>query len=717
MNRIRSRRPLLSVAFPCACLLIAVTACHAADVNQPLPLKRVVMLNSGIGYFEHVGKIEGNRQVEFPVKVDDINDLLKSLVVQDRGGGRVTAVNYGSPEPISHTLKTLAIDVTRNPSLAQIFQQLRGQKVELSVASDAKPIVGTVAGVEHRRMFGRDQQVIESDFVLLRTEAGLRSVTVDSITLTKFLDEKTDREFQQALDLLGESRKQDRKLVRLDFRGERPREVSVGYVQESPVWKTSYRLVLAKDKPPFLQGWAIVENTTAQDWTDIDLTLMSGRPISFRMDLYQPLFASRPTAELEMHSSVGPRLYNQDLVARDDEFRAAGQPANAVASNPRRQSGGMGGGMMGGMGGGMGGMGFGGGGTGRMEGGPSTPGLVSGSPSKPTPMDLAQGVASAANADDVGESFRYVIKTPVTLRRNESAMLPIVNEPVKGDKVYIFNRSVHAKHPLAGLRLKNSTELHLQQGPITVFEDDEYAGDAQITDIPPGSTRLISYALDLDTEVVASNLPPEKVLIGLSIHSGGLMIKHLATRKAQYLVKNSGTNAKSMLIEQHIDAAWPNVKPQPAERTRDLYRFTVIAEPGKPATVTVTETTDFKERFVLNTLDPEQLNLYIRLDQTSVPVRNALKELLRRKTALNDLSAKRNAIEKSIQDAATEQARLRENLRTLNEKDPLHQRFVQKLAASEDALDKLRPQISAARAEEEASLKDFEKYAADLTTE
>jgi hypothetical protein len=690
----------------------------AADVNQPLPLKRVVMLNSGVGYFEHVGKIDGNRMVEFPVKVDDINDLLKSLVVQDRGGGRVTAVNYGSPEPISNTLKGLAIDVTRNPSVAQILQQLRGQKVELSTASDTKPVLGIVVGVERRRLFGRDQQVIESDMVLLRTEAGLRTVAVDSITLTKFLDEKTDREFQQALDLLGESRKQDRKSVRLDFRGERPREVSVGYVQESPVWKTSYRLVLAEDKPPFLQGWAIVENTTAQDWTEVDLTLMSGRPISFQMDLYQPLFAVRPTAELEMHSSVGPRMYNQDLASREEEFRAAGDPANAIAGSSRRRSGGMGGmggGMMGGMGGGMGGMG--GGGGGFFAGGASTPGAVATPPAKPTPMDLASGVASAANTDDVGDAFRYVIKTPVTLRRNESAMLPIVNDPVKGDKVYIFNESVHWKHPLAGLRLKNSTELHLQQGPITVFEDDEYAGDAQIADIPPGSTRLISYAMDLDTEVVTSVTPEEKELVGLNIHSGGLILKNLATRKIQYVIKNSGARAKTLLIEQPIHDAWKNVSPQPAEKTRDLYRFTAIAEPGKPATVTVTETKDVEERIVLNTLNAEQIDLYIRLDQASVPVRNALKEFLRRKAALNDLIAKRVAVEKLIQDAVTEQSRLRDNLRTLGENDPLHQRFVQKLAASEDTLEKLRPQLAAAHAEETPGRKDFEKFAADLTAE
>ena len=170
----------------CACSSLTGLPVQAAeDVKQPLPLKRVVMLNSGVGYFEHAGTIDGNSVIEFPVNVADINDLLKSLVVQDQGGGRVTAVNYGSPEPISQTLKTLAIDVTSNPSLAQILHQLRGQKVELTVASDTKPVVGTVAGVERRRLaVGREQQVVDQEIILLRTEAGLRSVTVDSVVLT-----------------------------------------------------------------------------------------------------------------------------------------------------------------------------------------------------------------------------------------------------------------------------------------------------------------------------------------------------------------------------------------------------------------------------------------------------------------------------------------------------------------------------------------------------
>ncbi len=684
----------------------------AEDAKQPLPLKRVVMLNSGVGFFEHAGTIDGNSVIEFPVNVADINDLLKSLVVQDRGGGRVAAVNYGSPEPISQTLKTLAIDVTRNPSLAQIIHQLRGQKVELTVASDTKPVVGTVAGVERRRLaVGREQQVVDQDLILLRTEAGLRSVTVDSVMLTKFSDPKTDREFQQALDLLAEARQQDRKQVKLDFRGQGRRAVSVGYVRESPVWKTTYRLVLDDEKPPFLQGWAIVENTTAQDWTDVSLTLMSGRPISFQMDFYQPLFASRPVVELDLHTSVEPRVHNQDLAAREDEFLNAANNVAGLLGTAKKRPGSFGGGQQGGGGGGFGG----GGGGGGFFGGPgvAAPAAMGAKPK----LNLAQGVESSATADDVGESFRYVMKTPVTLKRHESAMLPIVNDPIKGEKVYIFNPAVHAKHPLAGLKLTNSTELHFQQGPITVFDGGEYAGDARITDIPPGSTRLLSYAMDLDTEVVATSRLADRTLVGLSIQNGGLLLKHLATRKSQYVIKNSGSRAKRLLIEQPVEADWPNVEPKPDEQTRNQYRFATTAEPGKPTTVAVTETRDIEERIVVQTMTVAQCELYLDSKVASEKLLAAMKELIQRKTTLNQLTAAREVIEKAIQSETTEQQRLRENLKVGSLDNALHQRYLKKFGASEDQLEKQREQLAAARAEEARGQKDLETFAANLAVE
>ena len=347
LRRISCRLALATV-IAATCLTVA----HAADAEQPLPLKRVVMFNSGVGFFEHSGKVEGTRQVEFPVNVSDINDLLKSLVVQDRGGGKVAVVSYGSPEPIARTLRSLAIDVSNNPSLAQMLQQLRGQKVEVTILGGQNPQAGIVVGTEKRRLIAgpnRDQ-IVESELLNLRTDAGLRSIPLETVTLTKFLDEKTDRDFQRALALLATAHQRDQKSIKIDFRGNGQRPVSIGYVQEAPVWKTSYRLVLDDEKPPFLQGWAIVENTTAQDWSDVNLTLVSGRPVSFRMDLYQPLFATRPLIAPELNVAVSPRIHEQDIAAKDENFRAAGQ---GVRRN-------IGGGQQGGGGGGFGGGGFGG---------------------------------------------------------------------------------------------------------------------------------------------------------------------------------------------------------------------------------------------------------------------------------------------------------------------------------------------------------------------
>src|SRR5437868_5995979 len=115
--------------------------------------------------------------------------------------------------------------------------------------------------------------------------------------------------------------------------------------------------------------------------------------------------------------------------------------------------------------------------------------------------DMSLGIEAAAEGGVTRELFQYSIKAPVTIDRQKSAMLPIINEKVQGKKLSIYNQSVQPKFPLIGYRLKNSSSLHLMQGPITVFDGGAYAGDARIEDLAPGQERLISYALDLKVEV------------------------------------------------------------------------------------------------------------------------------------------------------------------------------------------------------------------------
>ena len=197
----------------------------------------------------------------------------------------------------------------------------------------------------------------------------------------------------------------------------------------------------------------------------------------------------------------------------------------------------------------------------------------------------------------MGELFRYQIDEPVKLARQQSAMLPIVNGTVKGEKVSLYNPAVQTKHPLNAVQLVNSTPLHLMQGPITVFDGGEYAGDARIEDLAPGGRRLISYALDLDTEITVKEDSTPVQLVSARLHEGLLQIRSRLRRSHHYVVKNSGAHAKNILLEQPVDESegWKLIGSEPAEKTRSLYRFAVKAEPGKPAKLKVEEEKPLEE--------------------------------------------------------------------------------------------------------------------------
>lgn len=622
---------------------------NGKPAESPVKLKRVVLFSSSVGFFELGGEVEGNRQIEFDFKTDDLNDLLKSLVVQDHDGGLVTAVNYGSPEPLDHTLRTFAVDLTDAPTLAEIFLQLRGHKVRVD-APDR--ITGVIVGVEIRKTLATGGQAVELEFLNLRTDDGLQSVKVNEIQRTQFVDPKVDGDFQKALELLSSSRARDTRTVKLDFRGEGKRHVSIGYIQEAPVWKTSYRLVLGDKMPPFLQGWAIVENTTPHDWDDVQLSLISGRPISFIMDLYQPLFMSRPVVTPEQHANLRPRTYDQDLAARQREVEG------------RAAAHGMGG-MGGGMGGMMGGMGGGGGFFGGGGGGGNRPFITQVVPDVGKDIDPTKGVESAAKSEEVGELFRYAVESPVKLPRNESAMLPIVNEPIEATRLSIYNPEAHAKHPLNGLQLKNTTKLHLLQGPITIFDGGEYAGDARIADIAPDSKRIITYALDLETEIAPQPAVVTRQLVSLSISEGGIHVKQKETRTRDYIIKNESGKEKVVWIEQPIEPQWTVVGLEPQETTRSLHRFTITVEAAKSHTLTVTEERHVPEKFLLAEIAPKEVELYLSLQQVSPQVKEVLRTGIKLWSTQAIARTNLDRAEGEMRDMRSHQSLALQNLRQL----------------------------------------------------
>ncbi len=690
------RSAALAMAIGLGPVFLATSTCYSQEKDKAadIPVKRVVMFSSGVAFFEHAGKVEGNATVDMKFNVKDINDLLKSMVLQDLGGGRISTVSYGSKDPITRTLATFSIDLTRNPTLGDLLQQIRGEQIEIDAPSK---ITGTILGVESRRVPGGKDQVIEAKFLNLLTADGLRSVSLDNVGRIKLTNAKLDAELRQALLVLALGKNSDKKTVSLTFLGAGAREVNVGYIQEAPIWKTSYRLVLDDDKKPFLQGWAIVENTTESDWDNVSLTLISGRPISFVMDLYQPLYIDRPEVKPELYASLRPRTYDQDLAQADGEFRRAGEQAEKTresldekrASNRALAAPGA---LA------RDGLAFGG-------AGPQAKGDAN------YRMDLQRGGQSVAQASDVGEMFRYQIATPVKLQRSQSAMLPIVNESVEGEKVSIYSESQHAKHPLNGLKLKNTTDLHLMQGPITVFDDGAYAGDAQIQDLQPKSERLISYAMDLDTEVAPSNKQDPQALVNVRMSKGTFYFSNKHTRTKSFLIKNSGKKSKKVLLEHPLQQPWTLVMPKdPEEKTRDRYRFAVTAEPGKPVTLDVKEEHTSNEQVAITNLDNNTIQYYLSTAVVSEDVKKALRETITRKGAILQAVAKRQELERQVGVIDVEQKRIRDNMAQLPKESDLFRRYVTKFTQQEDTIEGLRAQITASLADEQKLRQSLDAY-------
>ncbi|HEY5870957.1 MAG TPA: hypothetical protein VI542_36205 [Candidatus Tectomicrobia bacterium] len=660
-----------------------------ATAQATLPLTKIVLYASGVGYFQRDGRIDGHGQVALRFKVDTINDLLKSMTAQDFDGGQVSTVTYDSRDPITRTLKSFAIDLTDNAGLGNLLWQMRGERVEVTTPN---LVQGVILGVETKKERVDDKDVVEVEYLNLLTDTGLRSIPLPQVQQLRVINEQLNAELRQALAVLATSHDTQKKTVSLDFSGTGSRRVRVGYIMETPVWKTSYRLVLSATEAPFLQGWALVENTTDEDWQDVRLSLISGRPISFTMDMYEPLYAQRPVVVPEVYAALRPQTYGQAMEAPGEALKEARLQVGGQMAQKRDMPGG----------------------AAETSAAPA-PRAMAPKPATPAPapMQLAldQGITAAAQATELGEFFEYAISAPVSLARQKSAMLPIVNEAIEGAKVSIYNQRVHPKHPLHGFRLRNATALHLAQGPVTVFDGGVYAGDARLEDLPPGQERLLSYAMDLKTEVEPVNEPEQRDLVTVSLRKGTLLTTQKATAEKTYNIRNRDQKPHLVLIEHPFRADWQLVAPSTAtERTREVYRFAVTVDPGPGTQLRVREERPLQQSVTLSDAGPDVLGYYMRATQVSDKVKQALQRVSTLRDKLDQTVQQRRRFEQQIQEIAQEQARMRENMGKLAQNSELYNRYVRKLDQQETEIDKMRKDIEALKGTEEQQRKELNDY-------
>jgi len=669
-------------------VVVAVTLALAVSAGAAqLPITDVVLFSNGVGYFQHNGTVAGNASMTLSFRTEQINDILKSLVLQDRGGGTIAPVTYAPQDPLPHILQSFSVPIGDNPSLGELLTRLRGSKVIIRSGTEVR---GTVLGIEQRPQALGDE-VVECEVVNLLTEQGIVSVPVADIRSLALADEKLNAELEAALAAIASSRDQAKRDIHLSFHGTGQRQVSVGYLLAVPVWKTSYRLVVQDEGKLFLQGWAIVENTTDRDWENVTMALVSGQPVSFRQNLYQPLYSYRPEVPVSVPGAVLPPTYGLA----------------------------------------MGRGGYGGGGYGGAAG-PAGPAGPPGAPAEEAEAEMkadeagagmgmagrpsaamlrGAGVVAAAAGSEVGELFQYAIAEPVTIGRQQSAMIPIINQELEGEKVSLFTESVHEKHPMNGLRLVNTTGLHLAGGAITVFDGGVYAGDALLESLPPEEERFIGYAVDLGVEVAVERASTEKQMT-LSVDNGVLIATKRLGKTITYTLKSRTDEPRQVIVQTAKLTDWELVEPEePAEETAGQYRFAVALGPRAAEELVVEMQRPVTTEVAL--LDPantDEINFYMKSVVISDELKAALEEIAQRRSAIANTSEQIKALQNRLDEIAEEQDRIRRNMGQLNRDSDLYKKYVEKLTAQEDEFDRVRAERDTLQEKHSQLTTDLNEY-------
>ena len=710
-------RPGLVALCAVSCVILPVWGRAQAqkDAPSPLPVRQVTLFTSGVAYTERAGTVDGTAEVPLMFRVAQINDILKSLVLLDRGG-QVQPATYTARDPISHTLQGFAVDVTSNMTQIEILSRLRGASVQIE--TPGKPtLTGQIAGVEQRQIGGDDGKPILAPFLNLLGDNGLATVRLDGDKTVRLLDERLNREFRAALGLLASGADTQRRQVTLHFAGQGKRDVRVGYVMEAPLWKMSYRLLLGASTPsaaiggkPYLQGWALVENTSDDDWQNIRLSLVSGRPVSFIEDLYQPLYLPRPVVAPDIVASPYPQTHEGDL-------------QNAPAPIVPGAAGGFGGG--GGRGEAMG----------RSRAKSDSPAALgaagpsgTNAPTGVNPSDIfamdadnslvsrygedaRKSVIAQASGARAGELFQYSIATPVTLPRQQAAMIPVIAQDIEAEKLLLFNADSGTRFPLNAVRLHNATRLHLKGGPVTLFDGGVYAGDARMEDVAPGDSRLLSYAVDTSVEGERQGPANSTIETTFSLKRGVLNATRRERTETTYTLKSHADTPRVILVEHPFQAQYKLIAPAAAtERTAGVYRFAVPVAPGKSQTLKVVVERPISQTFGILDGDLTTLTAYTSRGDISAKLKAALTEVVKRRASAQSLREQAQSRDEEVKSIGNDQERIRKNMAALDKASALYRRYVGELDTQETRLEHLRQEATRLRAQADAADTDLRAY-------
>ena len=689
---------------------VAAGASVSSTVKD-LPVRQVILYKNGVGYFEHSGTVTGNQHVAIDFTSSQLNDVLQSLTILDENGGRIGGVNYNSTTPLAEQLKSLSLAMSDDPSSTELFQALRGQRVEVAGAPGGS-LTGRLMSIESRSEKAGDANsttLVDRYYLTIVTTAGaVRVVELTPGLSVRPLDAGLQGQLDRYLELLSSTRSTGLRHLTLDALGSGQRQLRVSYISEVPVWKSTYRLVFPKDSADsaqpvkaILQGWAVVDNTIGSDWDNVQLSLVAGAPQSFIQPLSQPLYIRRPEVAISTSEMTTPQTHEAAEGSQQLQMNAAAPMAMARKARTSFGVAGM--------------EGTGSGSAGGVGVSNETVSVSAGA------MAISPGVYAATNALQAGDVnsntfddyFEYSLAQPVTIHKNESAMVPILQENLPAERVTLWSASDEV--PFRAVWLENTSKLTFDRGSFSIFESGVFAGQGLLDPIHPGEKRLLSYAAD---EAVHVRRHPEEgkyELRGVQVKPlGYIHLTYGAASRTNYVAANSASDARVVVLEVPRQAG-RDLSPEtkPAEIAPTLYRFRLPVGSHESASVLVSDEGPEYNDWTIKS-DEDQTPQLRKLAEDAPAIAEKLKPVIAAQEAIRDMKTQLHDLELKSAALTGDEGRARDNLTALKGNDAA-KRFVDELNRAEDELEATRKQTVELKEKEKTAVDALKQILATLT--
>ncbi|MFO0547164.1 MAG: DUF4139 domain-containing protein [Polyangiaceae bacterium] len=664
------------------CVAALMLGCTGAGRSQyptaesPLKLDRVVLYRNGIGYFERVGEIDDD-VLRIRVRKDQVNDLLKSLTVVERESGRAVSVSMPL-DPQSWANAALATLQPGRGNLAQVLDSLRGTNVTLSTTEGT--YAGRVVMVEELYDAPPDnarpgyapvpQSGTRDHRVTLLDGADMKVVRLSKVRGVKLEDGDLAMQFNRTLDASAGEGMFQQVEVEIRLAGANTHELLVSYVVAAPMWKPTYRVVLPKDGKgkALLQAWAVVDNTSGEDWGQVSLGLTSGAPIAFRYDLHTPRDVYRADltesgVRRQAEAYVGETTYDPAPMA-SGEMAAAEAPAQPYGGPPAAAAK----------------MADKSGGYYREEEGYGYEYGDDANASRPQ-VDygaLRRSTQAQARAATASGQTRFDLQERVTVPQGQSTMVAIVNADVEGEETFLYRPGGagvgYEVNPYRVVRFQNSTPFVLEPGPISIYSGGSFVGEGLSEAISAGTSATVPFAVETGIMVTSSTADDQDDMRLLKLSRGVLEIEQFARRSTTYNVKAQTMDEGFSLLVRHAKAGWNYSLTQRPEGTEDLsdgYLVKVVVPEGKrEGSLTVVEQTP--ARYSISIWDQPALGLLEKLliaTDLGADMKKKLQPIVDKRREIGKLDEQIDGLRRRREVLDQRSDELRRNLRSIEKND------------------------------------------------